>query len=80
MSGVIHIHTSGPVKQARSVAQLAKHLGVSFAASDLQLSVVQLARKVESLEFQVELLRFELRKPMWRRLADRLRRPSDEAK
>lgn len=72
-SDVIHIHTDGPVKPARSVAQLAKHLGVSFAANSLQLSVVQLARKVEELEFQIELLRHELRRPLWRRAVDRLR-------
>lgn len=71
---VIQLRKDGePVRPNRSVAQLAKHLGVSFAPNDLQLSVVALARKVESLEFEVQLLRHELRKPLWQRLADKLK-------
>lgn len=72
---VIQLRKDGePTKPNRSLAQLAKHLGASFAPNDLQLSVVQLARKIESLEFEVQLLRHELRKPIWRRLADKLTR------
>lgn len=73
MSDVIHLREHGPHKPNRSVGQLAKHLGVSFAPNDLQLSVVALARKVESLEFEVELLRHEVRRPLWRRVTDRLK-------
>jgi hypothetical protein len=72
-SDVIHIHTSGPTKPARSVAQLARHLGVSFAPNDLQLSVVKLAREIESLQFELQLLRHELRQPLWKRAIDRFK-------
>jgi hypothetical protein len=61
-----------PRKRNTSVGELAKSLGVSFAASDLQLTTIKLARHVESLQFEVQLLRHELRRPLWRRLADRL--------
>ena len=54
-----------PTKPNRSVRELARHLGVSFVASDLQLSTIALARKVESLEFEVRLLRHELRGRRW---------------
>lgn len=53
-----------PSKPKRSVAQLAKHLGVDFKPESLQLSCVALARRVEELEFQIELLRHELRRPL----------------
>lgn len=73
MSDVIHIHT-GPVKPNRSVRQLAEHLKLDFKPENLPLSMVSLARKVEELEFQIELLRFELRRPpLWERFARRLR-------
>ena len=71
---IINLSESGePVKPNRSVAQLAKHLGVTFAPNDLQLSIVKLAREIESLQFEVELLRHEVRRPMWRRAVDRLK-------
>lgn len=71
---IINLRESGePVKPNRSVAQLAKHLGVSFAPNDLQLSMVKLAREIESLQFEVELLRHEVRRPLWRRAVDRLK-------
>lgn len=71
---VLQLRRDGePTKPNRSVAQLAKHLGVSFAANDLQLSVVKLAREIESLQFEVQLLRHELRRPLWRRAVDRLK-------
>lgn len=71
---IINLRESGePVKPNRSVAQLAKHLGVSFAPNDLQLSVVKLTRDIESLQFEVELLRHEVRRPLWRRAVDRLK-------
>jgi hypothetical protein len=73
MSDVIHIHTSEPTKPARSVRELGKHLGLDFAAGNLPLSMVALARKVEELEFQIELLRFELRQPLWKRAIDKLK-------
>lgn len=71
---VIQLRSGGePTKPARSVAQLAKHLGVSFAPNDLQLSVVKLAREIESLQFELALLRHEVRRPLWRRAVDRLK-------
>lgn len=72
---IIQLRGDGePKKQARSVAQLAKHLGVDFKPESLQLTCVALARRIEELEFQLELLRFELRRPMWRRAIDKLTR------
>lgn len=70
---VFQLSQSGqPTKRATSVGELAKSLGVSFAASDLQLSTIKLARHCEDLAFRVALLEWRLRRPLWRRVADRL--------
>ncbi len=54
-----------PTKRNTSVGELAKNLGVSFATLDLPLSVVKLARHCEQLQFEVQLLRHELRARRW---------------
>lgn len=61
-----------PTKRNTSVGELARDLGVSFVASDLQLSTIKLARHCEDLAFRVALLEWRLRRPLWRRIADRI--------
>jgi hypothetical protein len=55
-------------KPTTTVREMARNLRVDFRPGSLQLSVVQLARHVESLQGEVALLRSELRRPLWRRL------------
>jgi hypothetical protein len=71
---IIELRKDGePVKRSTSVGEMARNLGVDFKPESLQLTCVKLARHVEQLQFEVALLRHELRKPMWRRVADTLK-------
>lgn len=71
---VLHLYpkSSTPPMRQTTVAQLARDLGVDFRPESLQLTCIRLAREVESLRFRVALVEEELRRPLWRRVADRL--------